>query len=46
LVVAVKREDGTLLFNPEAGHCFGANHTVMVMGHSEDILRFRSEFAL
>ena len=46
LVVAVKREDGTLLFNPEAGHCFAANHTVMVLGHSEDILRFRSEFAL
>ena len=46
LVVAVKREDGTLLFNPEAGHCFAANHTVMVMGYSEDILRFRSEFAL
>ena len=46
LVVAVKREDGTLLFNPDADHRFAANNTLMIMGHSEDILRFRSEFAL
>lgn len=46
LVVAVQREHGKLLFNPEADYVFAAKDTVLLMGHSNDISSFRTEFNL
>ena len=44
LVVAVKAPDGTLKFNPRAAYAFGDGDIVMVMGHRDDIARFRDQF--
>jgi voltage-gated potassium channel len=43
LVVAVKRADGKLIFNPDADFVFEPNDTVIVMGKVDDIKRFRGE---
>ncbi|MGD9645149.1 MAG: TrkA family potassium uptake protein [Pirellulales bacterium] len=43
LVVAVKRADGKLIFNPDADFVFEPNDTVIVMGKVDDIRRFRQE---
>ena len=43
LVVAVKRADGKLIFNPDANFAFESDDTVIVMGKVEDIKRFRGE---
>lgn len=46
LVVAVKPADGPMIFNPDAGYTFRADDTAIVMGHTEDIERFRREYQL
>jgi voltage-gated potassium channel len=46
LVVAVKRADGNMVFNPDAEFRFAAGDIVIVMGPPESIERFRTENAL
>ncbi len=46
LIVAVKQQGGELLFNPSASQTFCENDTAIVMGHSQDIMRFREENGL
>ena len=43
LVVAVKRADGKLMFNPDANFVFAPYDIVIVMGKVDDIKRFRGE---
>ncbi len=43
LVVAVKRLDGTYTFNPKGADSFLQGDVVVVMGHGQDINRFRRE---
>lgn len=45
LVVAIKKPAGDLRFNPSAEECFAEDDILMVIGHTDDILRFRDEFA-
>lgn len=44
LVVAVKREDGAMEFNPDAEFQFAPGQILILMGHHADIDRFRREF--
>lgn len=46
LVVAVKPAAGAMIFNPDAAYTFRADDTAIVMGHTEDIQRFRREYQL
>ena len=46
LVVAVKVAAGELKFNPDAGDRFAVDDVVMVIGHRDDISRFRQEFGV
>lgn len=46
LVVAVKRNSGEMVFNPGATFHFAALDTVIAMGRTEDIARFRQEHSL
>ena len=46
LVLAVRGVDAQLIFNPEADYTFRAGDIAMVMGHVEDIKRFRTAFEL
>lgn len=46
LVVAVKKSDGSLIFNPDREYCFQAGDIVILMGHSQDIARFRGQYAI
>lgn len=43
LVVAVKRADGRMVFNPDADFTFQAGDTIVVMGKPQDIKRFCEE---
>ena len=43
LVIAVKKPDGSMVFNPGAEYVFVDEDTVIVMGGTEDIERFRRE---
>ena len=43
LVVAVKRADGRMVFNPDADFTFQAGDTIVVMGKPQDIQRFCEE---
>ena len=43
LVVAVKRADGQMVFNPDADFTFFAQDTIVVMGKPQDIKRFCEE---
>ena len=43
LIVAVKKPDGNMIFNPDTTHIFGVEDTVIVMGRTSDIENFRSE---
>jgi voltage-gated potassium channel len=45
LVVAVRRSDGSMVFNPDANHTIQSGDVVIVMGRAEDIDRFRRETA-
>lgn len=44
LVVAVKRPDGQMTFNPDASYTFQAHDIVMVMGHFNDIRKFGDRY--
>ena len=44
LVVAVKQQDGTMVFNPDAAYKFAEGDTLMLMGHHQDIEKFREFF--
>ena len=44
LVVAVKQRDGSMQFNPDADYCFQDDDTVILMGRTEDIQRFRLQY--
>jgi voltage-gated potassium channel len=44
LVVAVKQQSGAMLFNPGAEVTFQAGDTLIVMGSTEDIDRFRRDY--
>ncbi len=44
LVIAVKDDQGSLIFSPTADYRFEQGDTVMLMGHAEDIERFCAEF--
>ena len=46
LVVAVKNIDGKMVFNPGGDYTFQGEDTLIVMGPSESIDRFRNEFRL
>jgi voltage-gated potassium channel len=46
LVVAVKKDDGRMIFNPDADYEFKAADVAIVMGRAEDIQRFRDAFQL
>jgi len=46
LVVAVKRSEGTMIFNPDGDFRFEAGDIVIVMGRPGDIERFRGDFAV
>lgn len=44
LVVAVRQEDGKMIFNPDAEYAFQSRDIAIVMGHQEHIEKFRSHF--
>jgi voltage-gated potassium channel len=44
LVVAVKQSSGAMMFNPGTEVVFQAGDTLIVMGHVDDIDRFRRDF--
>jgi len=46
LIVAVSRENGESIFNPDADHTFAANDTIIVMGRTQDIELFRSTYGI
>ena len=46
LVVAVRERDGNMVLNPDADYTFKAGDVVIIMGRTEDIARFRDEYAL
>jgi voltage-gated potassium channel len=46
LVVAIKTPDGALIFNPKASHVIEAEDELMVLGHRDDITRFRQQYGL
>lgn len=44
LVVAVKRAEGSMIFNPDTTFTFAAGDVVIVMGKPDDIARCRNEY--
>jgi voltage-gated potassium channel len=46
LIVALRRADGSMVFNPEADLVVQAGDTAIVMGKSEDLQNFRREYRL
>ncbi|QDV66658.1 Voltage-gated potassium channel Kch [Rosistilla carotiformis] len=46
LVIAVKKTDEHLVFNPEGEYVFEPLDIIMIMGHSEDIARFRNAYGI
>ncbi|MFK8114153.1 MAG: TrkA family potassium uptake protein [Rubripirellula sp.] len=44
LVVAIKKPDGELKFNPDASETFAEHDILMLLGHGDDITRFQQEF--
>ncbi|MDP6443737.1 MAG: potassium channel protein [Pirellulaceae bacterium] len=46
LVVAVKKIDGSMVFNPHAGYTFTEADVLIIMGQADDVTRFRGEYAL
>ena len=46
IVVAIKRTDGTRVFNPEANETFREEDTLVVMGPVSKVKTFRSEYAV
>jgi len=46
LVVAVKRSEGEMVFNPDGDFAFQPADTIIVMGRPGDVARFREEYQL
>ncbi len=46
LVVGVKQVDGEMTFNPPTHHVFAEGQVLIVMGHSQDIRRFRERLGV
>jgi voltage-gated potassium channel len=46
LILAVKQQEGEMIFSPAAAHCFQSGDVVIVLGKPEDIARFRADFGL
>ena len=46
LIVALRRADGNMVFNPEADLVVNSGDTAIVMGKREDIQVFRREYRL
>ncbi|MCA9248181.1 MAG: potassium channel protein [Planctomycetales bacterium] len=46
LVIAARRSGGQMVFNPGANHRFEPNDTIIVMGGTENIARFRSNYGI
>lgn len=46
LIVAVKKADGGMVFNPDSDLAFGEGDIVIVMGRVENIERFRGEYQM
>ncbi|MHC4405516.1 MAG: potassium channel family protein [Planctomycetota bacterium] len=46
LIVAVRRANGHLMFNPDADTVFEGSDTVIAMGQTSDIERFRQEYGI
>ena len=46
LVVAVKRVEGKMIFNPDGDFTFAAADTVIVMGKPDAIARFRQDYSI
>ena len=46
LIVGVRNAKGELAFNPNADKVFDAGDTVIVMGQTADIERFRGEYGI
>jgi len=46
LIVAVRKADGRLTFNPDADTVFQGGDTVIAMGRPDDIERFRQEYGI
>ena len=44
LVIAIKQADGKMAFNPNADHRFKPLDTLMMIGHTDDIIRFREAY--
>ncbi|MEZ6090260.1 MAG: TrkA C-terminal domain-containing protein [Pirellulaceae bacterium] len=44
LVVAIKKSDDRLIFNPDAEYVFQPADIVIFLGHNDDITRFRKQF--
>lgn len=46
LIVAVRRGDGSFIFNPDVGTAFQAQDAVIVMGREGGVERFRQEYQM
>jgi len=46
LIVAVKQEQGGMIFNPDGDFVFSADDTVIVMGKPADIALLRADYGL
>ncbi|MCA9264286.1 MAG: potassium channel protein [Planctomycetales bacterium] len=46
LVVAIKRADNTMIFNPDGDYEFAVGETMILMGRDADIDRFRTQFCV
>ncbi len=46
LVVAIRKTDGQMLFNPDAHYAFRQGDTLLAMGRPDDIQQFRERFQL
>ncbi len=46
LIVAVRRADGALVFNPDIDIRFQSSDGVIAMGRADDLERFREEYGM
>ncbi len=46
IVVAIKRPDGTMVFNPDSDLPMKVDETVVLLGRQENVDQFREEYRL
>ncbi len=46
LIIAIKKTDGGIVFNPDADYQFTTDDTLIAMGKTEDIEKFRREYGM